>query len=122
LSQSMRFLIAWSDLRGADVIAANPTKDIIRRTQNVSFLPQDDDRTIDVRGLNSDEAISKLETELDSASIQQEDRVKIIHGHGADILKKAVRSYLSRSVYVKKWQAGNKDSGGDGITWAEIKD
>ncbi|MEK6555203.1 MAG: Smr/MutS family protein, partial [Bdellovibrionota bacterium] len=122
LSQSMRFMVVWTDLRSPEV-SGNPTRDIIRRAQNVSFLPADEDRTVDLRGMNSEEAISQLEIQLDTASIHQEDRVKIIHGHGgSDILKKAVRSYLSRSVYVKKWQAGNKDSGGDGVTWAEIKD
>lgn len=122
LSQSMRLSVQWSELQPS-TSTKNPTADILRRSKNFSFLPQDQDRTVDLRGRTSDEALALLEQELDSASLQQEDRIKIIHGHGgSDILKKSVRTYLSRSIYVKKWQAGSKENGGDGITWAEIKD
>jgi DNA mismatch repair protein MutS2 len=46
----------------------------------------------------------------------------VIHGHGTDTLKKGVRSYLSRSIYVKKWKAGTPETGGDGVTWVELRD
>ena len=49
-----------------------------------------------------------------------EDRLKIIHGHGTESLKKAIRTYLSRSIYVKKWKAGSAETGGDGVTWVEL--
>ena len=61
-----------------------------------------------------------LENTLDLATLQKEDRLKIVHGHGTEALKKAIRNYLSRSIYVKKWKAGNQDSGGDGLTWVEL--
>lgn len=121
LSQSMRFVVPWQDIRPPDV-ASNPTKDIMRKSQHYSFLPGNQDRVVDVRGKRVEEAIALLEIQLDTASIHQEDRIKIIHGHGTDSLKKAIRSHLSRSVYVKKWQAGTAETGGDGLTWVELKD
>lgn len=121
LSQSMRFMVPWQDARPPEM-ASNPTKDIMRKSQHYSFLPGNQDRVVDVRGKKVDEAIALLETQLDIASVHQEDRIKIIHGHGTDSLKKAIRSHLSRSVYVKKWQAGTAETGGDGLTWAELKD
>ncbi len=73
--------------------------------------------------MNVEQAVSELEAQLDTAAVRDESRLKIIHGHGSvDALKKGIRSYLSRSVYVKKWKAGTPESGGDGITWAELKE
>jgi DNA mismatch repair protein MutS2 len=89
---------------------------------NVTVALVDSDKTIDLRGQTVEEAISHLEIELDKSAAQKEDRIKIIHGHGTEALKKAVRTYLSRSVYVKKWKSGSAEQGGDGITWAELTD
>ncbi len=77
---------------------------------------------MDLRGKSVEEALEDLEIALDSAFTQKEERMKIIHGHGTEALKKSVRTYLSRSVYVKKWKAGSPEQGGDGITWVEIGD
>jgi DNA mismatch repair protein MutS2 len=77
---------------------------------------------IDVRGKTAEDAIAILEMQLDAASVNSEDRVKIVHGHGTEVLKRAIRSHLSRSIYVKKWKAAPAETGGDGTTWAELKD
>jgi DNA mismatch repair protein MutS2 len=121
LSHSMRLFINWQQLKAPQSMQ-NPTQAIVRRSGNVSVTLQDIERVIDVRGKTVDDAIGTLETMLDAASLNNEDRVKIVHGHGTEVLKRAVRSHLSRSVYVKKWKAGPADNGGDGITWAELKD
>ncbi len=122
LSNSMRLMLHWSQLKSPQNLS-NPTSQILRRhSSNISIGLQDAERTVDVRGLRVDEAIGQLEVQLDAASLAGEDRIKIIHGHGTEALKKAVRSHLSRSVYVKKWKASPQEIGGDGITWAELKD
>lgn len=121
LSHSMRLFIHWQQLKPSQGMQ-NPTQAIVRRSSGVSVTLQDIERVIDLRGKSADVAISLLETQLDAAALNNEDRVKIIHGHGTEVLKRAVRSHLSRSVYVKKWKAGPPDNGGDGITWAELKD
>ncbi len=82
----------------------------------------DQDRTLDMRGQTLDDALEQLELQLDTAVMNQESRIKIVHGHGTDTLKKGLRSYLSRSAYVKKWKAGTPETGGDGVTWAELRD
>ena len=119
LSQSIRLQLHWSELRPAQK-SQNPTNTLARRSGQVQVTVLDSDRTIDFRGKTVDEAISELEVTLDRASEQQEDRLKIIHGHGTESLKKAIRTYLSRSVYVKKWKAGTSTTGGDGVTWVEL--
>jgi DNA mismatch repair protein MutS2 len=121
LSNSMRLFIHWQQLRPSQGMQ-NPTQSIIRRSSGVTVTLQDSERVIDVRGKTSEEAVQLLETQLDAASLAQEDRVKIIHGHGTEALKRAVRAHLSRSVYVKKWKAAPVEGGGDGVTFAELKD
>ena len=121
LSRSMRMTVPWQQLRPSGQ-AGNPTREILRKTGQFSSSPSDEDHKIDLRGKRVDEAIQELEIQLDAAAMHGQERAKIIHGHGTDTLKRAVRSYLSRSVYVKKWQAGTPKTGGDGITWAELAD
>jgi DNA mismatch repair protein MutS2 len=120
LSNSMRLMVAWTQLKAPQHVA-NPTTELVRRKGEVSS-PLDQDRQVDVRGRNMEEALRLLEDQLDTAALNQESRIKIVHGHGTDTLKKGIRSYLSRSVYVKKWKAGTPDTGGDGVTWAELRD
>lgn len=119
LSGSLRMSLPWQQLRPA-LKTGNPTNEILRRSSTTSFALLDQDRVLDFRGKTVEESLSELEMELDRAVAQKEDRLKVIHGHGTEALKKAVRTYLSRSVYVKKWKAGNSDQGGDGITWVEL--
>ncbi len=120
LSNSMRLMVPWTQLKAAQH-AANPTVEVVRRAgETASVLDQD--RNVDLRGKHMEEALTQLENQLDTAVLNQEARVKIIHGHGTDTLKKGIRNYLSRSAYVKKWKAGTPETGGDGVTWAELRD
>ncbi|MCB0392174.1 MAG: Smr/MutS family protein [Bdellovibrionales bacterium] len=119
LSRSMRLVLPWTDLKPPSE-AQNPTQDVLRKTAHYQVSPSDSDRIIDIRGLSIEEATEQVELQLDTASLNGEDRIKIVHGHGTEALKRAIRNYLSRSVYVKKWKAGTKDTGGDGVTWVEV--
>lgn len=121
LSGSVRLQLKWKDLRPPGK-PQNPTSQLVRKHSGFSVALIDEDRTLDLRGKTIEEAISELELALDKATHSKEDRLKVIHGHGTEALKKAVRSYLSRSVYVKKWKAGSPEAGGDGITWVELGD
>jgi len=126
LANSLRLSLHWQDLRSANK-ASNPTAELVRRASggthsqtSISVALQDAEKTVDIRGKTVAEGLEELESQLDSSVSHREGRIKIIHGHGTEALKKAVRTYLSRSVYVKKWKAGSPEQGGDGITWAEL--
>jgi DNA mismatch repair protein MutS2 len=121
LANSMRLFVHWSQLKPTQNMA-NPTQSALRRASGVQVTLQDTERTVDVRGKNTEDALRLLEAQLDAASLSSENRIKIVHGHGTEVLKRAVRSHLSRSIYVKKWQAAGPETGGDGVTWAELKD
>jgi DNA mismatch repair protein MutS2 len=121
LSNSMRLVVPWTALKPPHM-ASNPTHDVMRKAGGTA-APLDQDRVVDLRGMSVEDATSELEIQLDTASVRDEHRIKIVHGHGhQDALKRGIRTYLSRSVYVKKWKAGTPETGGDGITWAELKD
>lgn len=119
LSGSVRLQMGWQNLR-APGQPQNPTAHLVRQSTGFSASLTSEDRTLDLRGKTVDDALSDLEVALDKAVQAHEDRMKIIHGHGTETLKKAVRTYLSRSIYVKKWKAGSPEGGGDGITWVEL--
>lgn len=119
LSNSLRLHLSWQDLKPPGK-AQNPTSQLVRESSGFSVSLSSEDQSLDVRGKTVEEAIEDLEIALDRAAQRQEDRLKIIHGHGTEALKKAVRAYLSRSIYVKKWKAGAPESGGDGVTWVEL--
>ncbi len=122
LSQSLRLTLPWIELKGPQK-PENPTTQILRQsTSAFHYSPLDQDRTLDLRGKTVEEALSKLEMALDDAIQRQDDRLKVIHGFGSEVLKKSLRTHLSRSIYVKKWKAGSPETGGDGVTWVELKD
>lgn len=119
MSQSLRLTLPWDELKPA-ANSSNPTSNAVRRSTSVTVALQDSDRVVDVRGKTVEEAIGELEIALDLSSRNRESRMKVIHGHGTEALKKSVRAYLSRSTYVSKWKAGTPETGGDGITWVEF--
>jgi DNA mismatch repair protein MutS2 len=119
LSNSIRLQLPWQELRSPGK-PQNPTAQLVRKSSSFTVALNEDERTLDLRGKTVEDALEDLEVALDKAAQVREDRLKIIHGHGTEALKKAVRTYLSRSVYVKKWKAGAPESGGDGITWVEL--
>jgi DNA mismatch repair protein MutS2 len=120
LSNSLRLSVSWRELKPPEH-SVNPTANVLRYQTAFTTSLATHDPSIDIRGLTVEKALEKVENELDQALLRGEDRVKIIHGHGTEALKRSLRAYLSRSPYVKKWKAGTPETGGDGITWVEIE-
>lgn len=121
LANSIRLQLPWFELKPPGQ-STSPTAKIVRGSSTFTASLVSDDRTLDLRGKTVEEALEDLEICLDQSATRKEDRIKIIHGHGTEALKKAIRTYLSRSVYVKKWKSGSQESGGDGVTWVELLD
>jgi len=87
------------------------------RTLNMKAAPSE----LDLRGMESLEAVAVLEQFLDGATIGKLESVCIIHGKGTGAVRKAVRDYLKRSRYVKSFRPGRYGEGEDGVTVAELK-
>ena len=54
-------------------------------------------------------------------TLAQVERVRIVHGHGMGILKKAVADVLKNSPHVEKFYVAPPEEGGSGATIAELK-
>ncbi|MDZ4677853.1 MAG: Smr/MutS family protein [Oligoflexia bacterium] len=122
LADMMRVQLPWHTLIGLGQKEEQPVQ-VIRRSSSAQSIPIDDNASeLDLRGQRIDEAVTRLEKWLDDCMREQKDSVKIIHGFGTEQLKKAVRQFLSKSRYVAKWNAGDKNTGGDGVTWVTLSD
>ena len=114
LAGSMRLSVHWEDLKPPKK-AANPLTKRTFQTQ-VYVDTADKGDTLDVRGKNVQLAIEELEKFLDRATSLRQDRLRIVHGHGSEALKKSIRSHLSRSSYVTRWTSAVEANGDDGAT------
>ena len=76
---------------------------------------------LDVRGMNSDEAISEIETYFDRAMLTGYNEVYIIHGKGTMVLRKKIQEYLRTSKYVSEFKDANQNEGGIGCTVVTLK-
>jgi DNA mismatch repair protein MutS2 len=78
-------------------------------------------REINLIGQRAEEACAQVEKFLDTAAMAQVDRVRIVHGHGMGILKRAVAELLKESPHVAKFYLAPPEEGGTGATIAEMK-
>ena len=76
---------------------------------------------VDLRGMDSMEAICVLERYLDEAMRSKCQTVRIIHGKGTGVLRAAVHQELKRNKFIKKFRLGVYGEGEDGVTIAEFK-
>jgi DNA mismatch repair protein MutS2 len=78
--------------------------------------------TLDVRGHDADSAIDKTLTFIDKALLRGESAVVVVHGHGTDKLKNAIRKALRGDCpYNIAFRAGGTQEGGDGVTIIALK-
>ena len=76
---------------------------------------------IDLRGMSADEAVSVLSLFLDNAWRAHLQTVRIIHGKGTGVLRKAVQQYLKQEKNIKSFRLGVYGEGEDGVTIAEFR-
>ena len=75
---------------------------------------------VDLRGMDAVEAICVLDNYLDGAMRANLSSVRIIHGKGTGVLRKAVQDALKKNKHVKKYRLGVYGEGEDGVTIAEF--
>jgi DNA mismatch repair protein MutS2 len=76
---------------------------------------------VDLRGMDTVEAICALQLYLDSAMRSNVSPVRIIHGKGTGALRNAVHQELKKNKFVKAYRLGVYGEGEDGVTIAEFK-
>ena len=76
---------------------------------------------IDLRGMESIEAVNAAEQYIDSAVMGKLKTVTIIHGKGTGALRSAVQQMLKRNKAVKSFRLGRFGEGESGVTIVELK-
>ncbi|MBI5499194.1 MAG: Smr/MutS family protein [Deltaproteobacteria bacterium] len=85
------------------------------------WLPRTEANTIDLRGLRVDEALDRLDEQLDRMFQAEAGTVWVIHGHGTGAVRKAVREKLRAHPLVSEWRPGETGEGGDGVSLLRLK-
>ena len=75
---------------------------------------------IDLRGMDSIEAVCVLDRYLDEAMRGNWRTVRIIHGKGTGALRSAVHQSLRKNKFIKTFRLGVYGEGEDGVTIAEF--
>ncbi len=76
---------------------------------------------INLIGRTVDEATNELEKYLDRAFLAGLPRVRVIHGHGAGILRRGVREFLKGHPHVAGIEEAPQNEGGQGATLVELR-
>ncbi len=119
----LRSLVNIKDLIVIDEDALSPSKKYgggagskIKMSKSASVSTE-----INLIGLNTDEAIARLDKYLDDAYIAHIPTVRIVHGKGTGALRTAVHNHLKRLKYVKSFQLAEFGEGDAGVTIAKFE-
>ncbi len=120
----MKMKIAREDI--AEVVtrvAESPVK--AARARGISVSLQNEDASvpseINVIGRNVDEATQEVEKFVDRAFLAGLPRVRVVHGSGMGILRKALRQFLQKHPHVVSVTEPPHNEGGGGATVVELK-
>jgi DNA mismatch repair protein MutS2 len=123
---SMKMRIARDDI--AEVVtraAASPVEAARARGISVSLGKESSDSSmaseINVIGQTVDDATREVERFVDRAFLAGMPRVRIVHGSGMGILRKALREYLKKHPHVETVAEPPQNEGGGGATVVELR-
>lgn len=114
----MKISVKVKDLRAANGVSKEEKK-IKKREAKLNLRSVES--SIDLRGLDAEEAVYNTDKYLDEAYMAGLGSVTIIHGKGTGILRKAIHDMLKRHPHVKTYRIGAYGEGGEGATIAELK-
>ncbi len=119
----MKMRIARDEI--AEVLAARPSPIEAARKRGVSVSVADTSQDlrpeINLIGRTVDEATDEVEKYLDRAYLAGLPRVRIVHGTGMGILRRALRSMLERHPHVASISEPTQAEGGAGATVVELR-
>jgi DNA mismatch repair protein MutS2 len=121
---AMKMRIARDDI--AEVLtraAESPVKAARARGISVSLESEGQNipSEINVIGRNVDEATREVEKFVDRAFLAGMRRVRVVHGSGMGILRKALRQYLKTHPHVESVAEPPQNEGGGGATVVELR-
>jgi len=117
---SLKVEVAKKDIY---VIKSKQKKDIKIKAEVLHHDLDKSDKPVfelDIRGLRAEEALNRVEKQIDSALVNGFTMFSIIHGHGEGILRNVITEYLASYPVVKKFYYAHPESGGFGKTVVEL--
>jgi len=72
-------------------------------------------------GCTADEAIQRVDKFLDSALLASLSPVRLIHGSGMGVLRRAISEWLSDQPHVSEFHPAASDEGGNGVTVVSLQ-
>jgi DNA mismatch repair protein MutS2 len=123
---SMKMRIAREDIAEVQMrVSDSPVEAARARGISVSLQSEVSGRNmpteINVIGHTVDEATSEVEKFVDRAFLAGMTRVRIVHGSGMGILRKALRQYLQKHPHVESVTEPPINEGGGGATVVELR-
>lgn len=114
----MKISVKLSDLR-----ASKEAKEAVKKKggREISLNLKSVASSVDLRGMDSEEALFTTDKYLDEAYMAGLNEVTIIHGKGTGVLRNSISDMLKRHPHVKKYRLGEYGEGGTGVTVAELK-
>ncbi|HLB90174.1 MAG TPA: endonuclease MutS2 [Terriglobales bacterium] len=121
---AMKMKIARDDIAEVLVRASeSPVK--AARARGISVSLEEEDRSvpsqINVIGRTVDDATREVEKFVDRAFLAGLPRVRVVHGSGMGILRKALRQYLQQHPHVASVTEPPQNEGGAGATVVELR-
>ena len=93
-----------------------------RKGEALDTLSEQVGPELDVRGLDSYEAIEAVDRYLDQAKAAGWDEVRIIHGKGTGVLRQKINQFLGKDKRVVSKRLGRWGEGDTGVTIVRLKE
>lgn len=119
----MKMRVARDEISEIILARPNPVEAARRRGFSVSVAEPDPEMRSEINliGRTVDEATAEVEKFLDRAYLAGLPRIRIVHGTGMGILRRALRSMLERHPHVASISEPDRAEGGAGATVVELR-
>jgi DNA mismatch repair protein MutS2 len=117
----LKFRAGREDLRllesaPAQAASRAPARPAPELSLESSFTPE-----LNVVGLYPDDAVERVDKFLDEAFLSGTESVRIIHGHGKGVLRRAIAEHLKGHPQVEGFHPAPPDKGGGGATVVDLR-
>ncbi len=121
---SMKMRVARDEIAEVISVRSNPIEAARKRGVSVSMADPDPKTRAEINliGKTVDEATAEVEKFLDHAYLAGLPRIRIVHGMGMGILRRALRAMLERHPHVASISEPGQAEGGAGATVVELRE
>ncbi|EPY2275022.1 endonuclease MutS2 [Clostridium sporogenes] len=117
----MKITANIKDLRAAKGNNSNGNSSKIKKSKKLNLNLNRVESSVDLRGMDAEEAIYTVDKYLDEAYLGGLGEVTIVHGKGTGVLRKTIMDMLKGHPHVKRHRLGEYGEGGTGVTVVELK-